>query len=95
VIPALKSKGFNVYEAESEEEFLENVDRFDEAWFSSTHDATKDSKKFIDTMREFHEDGKGIMVWADNEPSYVQANEFLGAICGGVSKFKFFRITFY
>jgi hypothetical protein len=36
----------------------------------------------VEKLKKFHEDGKGIAVWADNQPYYVQANAFLKEIAG-------------
>lgn len=46
-IKALQSKGFTVYAATSEKDFLDNLQSYDEAWFSSSEIAPDDPKKVI------------------------------------------------
>jgi hypothetical protein len=42
---ALSDKGFIVEEAKDENDFLERIHAFDEAWIISSKEATKDSKR--------------------------------------------------
>jgi len=79
---ALSSKGFSVVEAKSEKEFLDDLHNHDEAWFISSHHDPADSKRFVSELAKFHADGKGICVWVDNDPFFVEANLVLKDLIG-------------
>jgi len=82
-ITALQTKGFRVTESKSEKEFLDDLHNHDQAWFTSANrNNFEDQKRFLEEMRKFHESGKGIAVWADNDPYYANANIFLEDIFG-------------
>ncbi len=46
-VKALQSKGFTVYVATSEKDFLDQIHNYDEAWFSSSEIDPADPKKVI------------------------------------------------
>jgi len=78
---SLKEKGFNVYVSKNEDDFLEKLPSFDEAWIASAdRNNCKNSKTFIEALEKFHKAGKGIALWADNQN--VQASLFLKHING-------------
>jgi len=80
-VKALGEKGFDVYLAKDEDDFLEKLPSFDQVWIASAdRDNCKDSKKLIEALEKFHKAGKGIALWADIQN--VQASLFLEHLCG-------------
>jgi len=74
---ALQSKGFNVYEAKSEKDFLDTLPEYDVAYFNSSGRTIEDPERFLKEVKKFHEAGKGLGIFADNDPFYVEANLIL------------------
>jgi len=81
-LPALQAKGFTVFVAKTEDEFLDELHNYDEAWISSGRLGPKNANKFIDEVVKFNQSGKGICIWADNEPFFAHANLLLDKIVG-------------
>jgi len=83
---ALRSKGFNLTVVSTITQFIEKLHEHDEAWFissgSPTHNSSqmKDVPKLVGEFVKFHNTGKGIFVWADNEPFFYEANLLLEKI---------------
>jgi len=80
-VDALKSKGFTVYLAKDENDFLDNLPYYDEAWIASGS-AHTDPTKLVPAIRKYHESGKGLFIWADNDPYYYEANVILKDLLG-------------
>lgn len=83
-LKALQGKGFRTFLAKTEEEFIEELPKFDEAWFASdkTNPPLHDTKKFADAIKKFHENSGGLFILAENDPFFVQANEVLKDLLG-------------
>jgi len=66
-------------------QFIEKLHEHDEAWFISSNEIEVHLlPKFNAELVKFHETGKGIFVWADNQPFFYHANQFLQHILPGV-----------
>lgn len=78
----LKEKGFQVVSAETEDEFLESVDNFDEVWIASADAITKKNKQVYEKVKAFRDAGKGVGVWGGGEPLTYQANAILKHLTG-------------
>jgi hypothetical protein len=74
----LKSKGFRLSVVENEKEFVDDVDNHDVAWVVSNHVAP--SPAFVDAVKKFHESGRGLALWADNDPWFTTINHILAKI---------------
>jgi len=73
---ALETKGFRVVVAANLKEFFVELPNHDQVWFTSAkYDNLGDEKdKFVEEIVKFHNEGKGIAIWADNNPFFFQAN---------------------
>ncbi|KAH3745804.1 type III restriction enzyme [Pelomyxa schiedti] len=83
-IQALQEKGFRTYLAGTEEEFLRELPKYDEAWFASdkSSPSTHDPKKFLEAIKTFREKSGSLYILAENRPFFVQANEVLPELLG-------------
>jgi len=81
---ALQGKGFRTLIAQTEEEFLEELPKFDEAWFASHKESppTHDPKKFAAAIKDFSDRSGGVYILAENKPFFKQANEVLPDLLG-------------
>jgi len=61
---------------------LDNIHNHDEAWFISSGKQPEDSSRWVSEIKKFHESGKGLAIFADNDPFYVHANLILKDILG-------------
>eukprot|EP00029_Vermamoeba_vermiformis_P012276 TRINITY_DN708_c0_g1_i1.p1 TRINITY_DN708_c0_g1~~TRINITY_DN708_c0_g1_i1.p1 ORF type:complete len:717 (-),score=278.23 TRINITY_DN708_c0_g1_i1:40-2016(-) len=75
---ALKLKGFRLSVVENEKEFIDDLDNHDVAWVVSNHVAA--SPAFVDAVKKFHESGRGLALWADNDPWFTTINQVLSKI---------------
>lgn len=67
-VKALKEKGFQVFITENEDEFLQKLLDYDQAWIISFCMETPiKNKTFANKVQEFHLAGKGLMLWEDND----------------------------
>jgi len=82
---ALKSKGFNLTIAKNVTEFIEKLHDYDEAWIITGLPLTDNLTKFVEEVTKFHQAGKGVFIWADNEPYIYPSNLLLNSILPGVS----------
>jgi len=83
--PAWQKKGFNVVEVSTEQEFIARLPWCDVACVYSgsiSNWSGCSPQQFRDALKEFHNQGKGIWVWTDNDPLFVHANEFLPQVFG-------------
>jgi predicted P-loop ATPase/GTPase len=81
-----QEKGFKVVCATTETDFLNNLQNSDEAWIVS--DEKSPSQAFLDAIKQYHESGRGLALWADNEPWTATVNDILKAIQSKVKEFK-------
>jgi len=81
---ALRSKGFKVTVANAIPEFLSQLHEHDQAWVVSSGLNINEHSEFVQEIVKFHESGKGIFIWSDNEPLFVEANSILDKILPGV-----------
>jgi len=87
---AFKKKGFKVElvmisSAQAYQQFIDglNSDSYDAAWLISDHTDPFPTLKqeLVKAILSFHQRGRGLLIWADNDPYYVQANYALKALC--------------
>eukprot|EP01105_Mastigella_eilhardi_P019638 TRINITY_DN4637_c0_g1_i1.p1 TRINITY_DN4637_c0_g1~~TRINITY_DN4637_c0_g1_i1.p1 ORF type:complete len:508 (+),score=115.85 TRINITY_DN4637_c0_g1_i1:37-1560(+) len=83
-IKALQDKGFRVYVAPTEEEFIAELPKFDQAWFAAHNESApdRDPRPFVEALKRFHENSGSIAVFAENRPFFLQANEVLSELIG-------------
>jgi len=81
---ALAKKGFRVDFTNKEEEFIQKLlkKEHDVAWIISTQSSSCSAEEFKKAVVSFHESGRGLFIWGDNHPYYVQANIVLPDIVG-------------
>jgi len=83
-VPELKKKGFDVEMITSEDEFTKRIstEKFHCAWILSSNNFAGSSKEeFKNAVVKYHEAGRGLFIFGDNDPYYVQANIVLPALC--------------
>jgi len=76
----LHVKGFNVIVTYNEIEFLQCLDDCDVAWVVSHcnwRSAQVTEQSWSERLHKFHQEGKGLCLWGDNNPYFVHANAFL------------------
>lgn len=75
----LEKKGWEMCIVESVDEFTKALrdDRFHVAWIISNRIFEGNEPEFVKEVRKFHESGRGLMIWGDNDPYYAQANSVL------------------
>jgi len=61
---------------------LDDLQNHDEAWLISSAHELSDAKRFVSEIRKFHESGKGLAIWVDNDPFYVEGNHILKDLLG-------------
>eukprot|EP00927_Polykrikos_kofoidii_P033274 TRINITY_DN28155_c0_g1_i1.p1 TRINITY_DN28155_c0_g1~~TRINITY_DN28155_c0_g1_i1.p1 ORF type:complete len:479 (-),score=57.66 TRINITY_DN28155_c0_g1_i1:143-1366(-) len=78
-LPELHKKGWSVVVLQDVGDFTAALtcDRFHVAWIISGSDFPGPRDAFAKAVRQFHETGRGIMIWADNAPFVVHANTVL------------------
>jgi len=81
---ALRSKGFKVTVANKIPEFLKQLHEHDQAWVVSSANNIDGHPEFVQEIVKFHESGKGIFIWSDNQPLFMEANAILDKILPGV-----------
>jgi len=72
---ALHEKGFRIKCTESEDDFIDGLAQADVAWVVSSEKAP--SAKLVDACVKFQESGKGLALWADNDPYVSTINGIL------------------
>ncbi len=92
---ALESKGFTVTYEDDEENFIRLLQdpRFHVCWLISSDaldwnirdndGGVEKWRRLADACERFHRSGRGIYIFADNEPFYDHANVVLQRIAGG------------
>jgi len=78
----LKNKGF-VYEIENNiNTFINKMNSYDIIWIISDHveKNMSDFEPFRRAVLNYHQSGRGIYVWGDNQPYYLHANEILPSL---------------
>jgi len=55
---------------------------FDIAWIIPNNGSCGDDAKFTEAVLDFFKSGRGLMIWADNEPHFYQANLVLPQLVG-------------
>jgi hypothetical protein len=81
--PALQQKGFKVVCTTTEEDFLKQLDSSDVAWIVSSD--THPSEQFLNAVKKYHESGRGLALWAENEPWTTTVNDILNILQPNVS----------
>lgn len=83
-LPELHKKGWEVKVESSVSSFTKQLEvgQFHVAWVISNSTKSPDERAFLKAVRKFHEDGRGLMIWGDNEPYFAQANEILPSMFG-------------
>lgn len=82
-VNALRGKGFQVNITRSEEEFAAQLPSHDEAWIISGGSIRPQViSTFVNAVTAFHNAGKGLAIWADNEPLFAHANVVLEPLLG-------------
>jgi len=81
---ALRKKGFRVTVTTDEANFVAQLRllRHDVAWFVSGLSMSFNEAEFRDAVLAFHRDKRGLFIFGDNDPYFVQANAVLPAIAG-------------
>jgi hypothetical protein len=86
---ALAQKGFRVTFERNERNFLaqfkENPNSFDVTWIISTRNtilSATEQEEFKTLVLNFHRSGRGLFIYGDNDPYYVQANWILPDMVG-------------
>ena len=81
-IPELRKKGFEVHQAVTPDAFTDALSRgnFHVAWIISSKSFEGNKAAFVSEVRKFHESGRGLMIWGDNDPHFVHANEVLSQL---------------
>eukprot|EP01132_Coremiostelium_polycephalum_P008234 gene8234-10120_t len=76
---SLKSKGFDIIITQNQKDFISKLGDADIAIIIpfKTADETTTESEFTSAVRKFHESGKGIFLWAENDPFFVQTNWIL------------------
>jgi hypothetical protein len=79
-IAALIQKGFTVRMTTSEDDFSKwlTVDEADGAWIISHH--SPPSEKVVEAAARFHQQGRGLFLFADNDPYTTHVNVILKKI---------------
>ena len=78
-IPDLNRKGFqNVNLVMYEDEFIDQLKTADQAWIISGNEWHRGSESmFVELTRLFVNSGKGLMIYADNDPFFLHATKVL------------------
>eukprot|EP01114_Cavostelium_apophysatum_P006908 TRINITY_DN1848_c0_g1_i2.p1 TRINITY_DN1848_c0_g1~~TRINITY_DN1848_c0_g1_i2.p1 ORF type:complete len:446 (+),score=137.02 TRINITY_DN1848_c0_g1_i2:616-1953(+) len=79
---ALESKGFRVHIVHNEKDFLDQLENFDEAWICASPRQPADPKRFKEVITNYHKSGRGLFLWADNDPFYGEVNFILKELIG-------------
>jgi len=79
---SLKSKGFNIIIAKTQKEFIDQLSKADVAMIipNRAGDNTTNEADFLSAVKKYHEAGKGLFLWAENEPFFVQTNWVLNSL---------------
>ncbi|MCT4580076.1 MAG: hypothetical protein N4A35_01550 [Flavobacteriales bacterium] len=82
---ALAEKGFSVYRwskaAPSPKELQEGLDKSCQLWIVSGRNKYL-NEKHLAIIKDFFESGRGVYIWGDNDPYYVDANYIAKALIG-------------
>ncbi|GAM26420.1 hypothetical protein SAMD00019534_095950 [Acytostelium subglobosum LB1] len=79
----LKAKGFTIQVVDTEKEFIEKLPSADIAYIiSGLNENSPTKNEFIAAVKKFHQSGKGLFIWSDNDPYTVQANWILQDLFG-------------
>jgi stress response protein SCP2 len=82
-VNALRTKGFQVNITRKEEEFAAQLATHDEAWIVSGSSIRADVVgTFVSAVTAFHNAGKGLAIWGDNDPLFAHANAVLDPLLG-------------
>jgi len=83
-VKALQKKGFRVDDTSDENTFTEklNSGNYDVAWIVSGDKFQGNQKDFKEAVINFHRKGRGLLIYGDNLPLYVQANILLPELVG-------------
>lgn len=74
---ALRTKGFQVTTTVSEKTVVDTIDNYDQVWIvsgSALKDNSVTTDQFVAAIEKFFNNGKGVAIWADNDPYIVHAN---------------------
>ncbi|KAH3698895.1 hypothetical protein Pelo_19711 [Pelomyxa schiedti] len=77
--------GFKIEYSQSEQDFINRLPQFDMAWVISSSNFFNASVApgiFAEACRNFHKQGKGLLIFGDNAPLYFHANVVLPCILG-------------
>uniref|UniRef100_A0A7S1WLE7 Uncharacterized protein n=1 Tax=Alexandrium catenella TaxID=2925 RepID=A0A7S1WLE7_ALECA len=84
-VKELQKKGWEVQVETDLEAFTAALrdGRFHVTWIvSSRFGLGAAAAAFVAEVRRFHESGRGLMIWGDNDPFFEHANEVLGSLFG-------------
>jgi len=84
-VQALQKKGFMVTYTTNEGEFVKYLSEktFDVTWIISGNVFENIEKMdFMEAVIDYHKKGGGLMIYGDNDPYYVHANEILPSLVG-------------
>jgi len=79
IIPALKQKGFSVYETFNENDFVANINKFDVAVVISSN-GTQERPSMVKACVDFYNGGKSLFLHGDNEPYFGEINKILSGL---------------
>ncbi|KAF2070121.1 hypothetical protein CYY_008561 [Polysphondylium violaceum] len=79
---SLKSKGFNIIVVKTQKEFIDQLSKADVAMIipNKNGDITTSEADFLSAVKNYHEAGKGLFLWAENEPFFAQTNWVLNSL---------------
>ena len=83
-IPELSKKGFLVKTCTTVDDFTQELRQrqYHVAWIISGNSFEGDKQAFLSEVQKFHEAGRGLMIWGDNDPWFVHANAVLQKLFG-------------
>lgn len=83
-IPELSKKGFQVKTCMQVDEFTQELrsKQYHVAWIISGSSFQGNKDAFLAEIEKFHDAGRGLMIWGDNDPFFVHANAVLGKLFG-------------
>ncbi|KYQ88326.1 hypothetical protein DLAC_11025 [Tieghemostelium lacteum] len=76
---ALKSKGFNIEITKNQKDFISKLGTADVAVVVpyKESDNTTTKEEFVGAVKNYHQTGKGLYLWSENEPFFCQTNWIL------------------
>ena len=83
-VPELSRKGFAVKICTTVDDFTQEMRQhlYHVAWIISGKSFEGDQTAFLSEVQKFHEEGRGLMLWGDNDPWFVHANIVLRKLFG-------------